>query len=48
MYTKDKDKRINLRISYNDYIKLIQISKDYNISFSDLIRNILKTFLSQQ
>ena len=47
MYTKDKNRIVKYRISENDYLLLQQISYQYNISVSQLVRNIISDYLSK-
>lgn len=47
MYTKDKNHIVKYRISENDYLLLQKISYQYNISVSQLVRNIISDYLSK-
>lgn len=47
MYTKDKDERIQFRISHYDYDLLKSIAYDYNISVSLFCRNIILKFIGE-
>lgn len=48
MYTKDKDKFIQFRISEEDYNILKQKADEYNISVSLFIRNLLVLYLIKE
>lgn len=48
MYTKDKDKFIQFRISEDDYNMLKKYANEYNISVSLFIRNLLVIYLAKE
>lgn len=48
MYTKDKDKFIQFRISEEDYNLLKQKADEYNLSVSLFIRNLLIIYITKE
>ena len=44
MYFKDKDTRLNLRLSSSEFNKLYQLSCERRMSYSQLVRYILNDY----
>ena len=44
MYFKNKDTRLNLRLSSNEFAKLYQLSCKRHMSYSQLVRYILNDY----
>lgn len=44
MYFKDKDTRLNIRLSSSEFSKLYHLSSERNMSYSQLVRYILNDY----
>lgn len=47
MYLGNKDKYLNIRLTKNEHDKLKEISKEFNCTVSDLVRNLVDSYLTQ-